>query len=178
MVTVEDISKRFKEIYESLVHTSYEFTVDQNGNVTSSETQESNEMSDEVKALIESLSQATLEKILELGIALGDSSATRLDVNSVGAGGSEAPVSGGGSGVSDADVINIVNPLLDTKQDELVSGTNIKTVNGSTLLGTGDLTVGTVGSSNSTINNIIKLTQAEYDALGSYDAQTLYIVSG
>jgi len=31
---------------------------------------------------------------------------------------------------------------LDAKQDDLVSGTNIKTVNGSTLLGAGDLAVG------------------------------------
>lgn len=36
-----------------------------------------------------------------------------------------------------------------------------------------------IGSSNSTIANIIKLTQAEYDALSpNYSATTLYIVSG
>ncbi len=30
---------------------------------------------------------------------------------------------------------------LDAKQDDLVSGTNIKTINGATVLGSGDLTV-------------------------------------
>jgi len=78
-----------------------------------------------------------------------------------------------GTGITDADVQNIINQVLDgapaalntlnelaaalgddpnfattitnsiaSKQDQLVSGTNIKTVNGGSVLGTGDLVVG------------------------------------
>ena len=62
---------------------------------------------------------------------------------------------------------------LNAKQDTLVSGTNIKTVNGSSLLGSGDLTI-TGGST------ITEVTQAEYDAMeqaGTLDPDTLYIIS-
>lgn len=34
-----------------------------------------------------------------------------------------------------------VNEIIDGKQDNLVSGTNIKTVNGNSLLGSGDITI-------------------------------------
>jgi len=46
-------------------------------------------------------------------------------------------------------------PNLTTKQDTLVSGTNIKTINGSSLLGSGNLTIsGTGGSSSLTVSEI------------------------
>ena len=55
---------------------------------------------------------------------------------------------------NDIDNTNLANSLIltelhneiDDKQDELVSGTNIKTVNGTSLLGSGDITVGGVQS--------------------------------
>lgn len=62
---------------------------------------------------------------------------------------------------------------INTKQDKLVSGTNIKTINGNSLLGSGDIVVEGGGSS-----NVVELTQAEYDALGdNVDADTLYLIS-
>ena len=61
---------------------------------------------------------------------------------------------------------------INTKQDKLVSGTNIKTINGNSLLGSGDIVVEGGGS------DIVELTQAEYDALGdNVDADTLYLIS-
>lgn len=40
---------------------------------------------------------------------------------------------------------NALEALLNAKQNQLVSGTNIKTVNGNSLLGAGDMAVGFVG---------------------------------
>ncbi len=40
------------------------------------------------------------------------------------------------------EVISKINELVDDKQDTLVSGTNIKTVNGNSLLGSGNIDVG------------------------------------
>ena len=39
------------------------------------------------------------------------------------------------------EIKTIVNGLDDTKQDNLVSGTNIKTINGDSILGSGDITI-------------------------------------
>lgn len=53
--------------------------------------------------------------------------------------------------------INEVNTLAKSKQDALTSGTNIKTVNGQSLLGSGDVTVGDVtaaGDNTFTGNNV------------------------
>ena len=61
---------------------------------------------------------------------------------------------------------------LNNKQDKLVSGENIKTINGNSILGSGDITI--VGGSSS---NIVELTQAEYDALTEKDSETLYLIS-
>lgn len=62
---------------------------------------------------------------------------------------------------------------INQKQDTLVSGENIKTINGNSLLGSGDIII--EGGSSS---NIVELTQAEYDALGdNVDADTLYLIS-
>ena len=47
---------------------------------------------------------------------------------------------GGGGPVDIADVTGLT-AALDAKQDDLVSGTNIKTINGASVLGSGDLTV-------------------------------------
>ena len=96
---------------------------------------------------------------------------------------------------------------LNAKQDALVSGTNIKTVNGVSLLGEGDIVIeggisdedlqvieGKIPTSTSqlsndsdfiTLNDVkangyiykVSLTQAEYDALEEKDENALYIIT-
>lgn len=60
------------------------------------------------------------------------------------------------------------------KQDTLVSGTNIKTINNQSLLGSGNIEIqgGSGGGS-----NIIELTQAEYDALTAYTEDAIYVIT-
>ena len=81
---------------------------------------------------------------------------------------------------------------LSTKQDTLVSGTNIKTINGTSLLGSGDITI-EGGSGNVDLSDYytksetnalvspklsqVTLTQAEYDALSTKEENVLYIIS-
>lgn len=72
-------------------------------------------------------------------------------------------------------VIEVTQSALTSKQDTLVSGTNIKTINGTSVLGSGDITTGNVSSS--TVNNIVQITQADYDALATKDANTQYIIT-
>ena len=43
-------------------------------------------------------------------------------------------------------VLSKVNEIIDDKQDKLVSGTNIKTINGNSLLGDGNITISGGGS--------------------------------
>lgn len=69
----------------------------------------------------------------------------------------------------------VIASALDNKQDTLVSGTNIKTINGTSILGSGDITTGNVSSS--TVNNIVQITQADYDALATKDPNTQYIIT-
>lgn len=68
----------------------------------------------------------------------------------------------------------VIAEALDDKQDALVSGTSIKTINGNSVLGSGDITTGNVSST--TVNNIVQITQADYDALVTKDANTLYVI--
>ena len=89
--------------------------------------------------------------------------------------------------------------LLGEKQPTLVSGTNIKTINNESLLGEGNIdivetsAVTTSMSSTSTDSQVpsakavydqlgglklVKLTQSQYDALQTKDANTLYIING
>ena len=60
------------------------------------------------------------------------------------------------------------------KQDTLVSGTNIKTINNQSLLGSGNIEIqgGSGGSA-----NIIEITQAEYDALTEYTQGAMYVIT-
>lgn len=51
---------------------------------------------------------------------------------------------GGVSGIAD---VPGLTAALDAKQDDLVSGTNIKTINGASVLGSGDLVVSGSGAS-------------------------------
>lgn len=61
---------------------------------------------------------------------------------------------------------------LDGKQDTLESGVNIKTVNNYSLLGSGNINIGGSGG-----NNVVELTQAEYDALDPKDPSAFYIIT-
>lgn len=59
-------------------------------------------------------------------------------------------------------------------QETLVSGTNIKTINNQSILGSGNITIqgGSGGG-----ENIVELTQAQYDALTEYAEDTTYIIT-
>jgi len=93
-----------------------------------------------------------------------------------------------------------VQTALDAKQATLVSGTNIKTINSTSLLGSGDISVASAWGSISgtlsnqtdlqtaldaklakavgstyTVNALLAVTQAEYDAL-TPSSTTLYFI--
>ena len=63
------------------------------------------------------------------------------------------------------------------KQDTLVSGVNIKTINNQSLLGSGNIQIqgGSGGSGDG--ETVIELTQAQYDALTGYAQDTTYIIT-
>ena len=80
------------------------------------------------------------------------------------------------------------------KQDTLVSGTNIKTINNQSLLGSGNIEIQGGGETYSAgegigidadniisvtgnYETIVELTQAEYDALASYGKNTTYVIT-
>ena len=46
--------------------------------------------------------------------------------------------------VKSSDEINKINEIIDGKQDTLVSGTNIKTINNESLLGSGNVSLSSV----------------------------------
>lgn len=60
-----------------------------------------------------------------------------------------------------------IKERLTAKQDALVSGTNIKTVNGNSLLGSGDLTVG----------GDVSMTEEEVDAAVEAAFPSMYIIT-
>lgn len=89
---------------------------------------------------------------------------------------------------------NAISNATSGKQDTLVSGTNIKTINNESLLGSGNIVIqGGSGSDYSAGNGIgitnniisvtgdyetvIELTQEQYDALTSYDENTSYVIT-
>lgn len=63
--------------------------------------------------------------------------------------------------------------LQESKQDTLVSGTNIKTINNQSLLGSGNIDIQGGGGG----DNVVELTKAEYDALNPPAADTTYIIT-
>ncbi len=65
---------------------------------------------------------------------------------------------------------------LNAKQATLVSGTNIKTINSTSLLGSGNISIGTGNVSSSEISTVKVLTQTEYDAISSKNSKTLYCI--
>lgn len=66
--------------------------------------------------------------------------------------------------------IDAINISLSQKQDTLVSGVNIKTINGNDITGGGDIII------ESGSGNIVELTQSEYNAIIP-DSDTLYLIS-
>lgn len=71
---------------------------------------------------------------------------------------------------------------LGAKQDTLVSGTNIKTVNGTTLLGSGDLAVGTVTQVSASVPSFLSVQGSPVTSTGtiaiSYSGQALPVANG
>ena len=63
---------------------------------------------------------------------------------------------------------------LGQKQDTLISGTNIKTINGNSILGNGDLEIKRIESE--TIKNIVACTTAEYNT-SSKSSDTIYLIT-
>lgn len=64
---------------------------------------------------------------------------------------------------------------LNGKQEKLTSGDNIKTINGQSILGKGNITIeGGNGNGNA---NIVELTQDEYDNLEEKDENTIYVIT-
>ena len=60
-------------------------------------------------------------------------------------------------------------------QETLVSGTNIKTINNQSILGSGNLVI--QGGSGGGGETVVELTQAQYDALTEYAENTTYIIT-
>lgn len=85
-------------------------------------------------------------------------------------------IQGGGSSYTAGDGIDITNDVISVtgRQETLVSGTNIKTINNQSLLGSGNIDIQGGGGGNA---NIIELTQAEYDALTAYTEDALYVIT-
>lgn len=102
-----------------------------------------------VSALVDSAPE-TLDTLNELAAALGD----------------------------DPNFATTVTNQIASKQDKLVSGSNIKTINGQTLLGSGDITTPTptVNAASGT-KTIWTGTQSEYEAVATKDANTLYFIT-
>ena len=81
--------------------------------------------------------------------------------------------------VSENEVVTAaaLNDLNSNKQNKLVSGTNIKTINNQSLLGEGNITIS--GGGDESCYKKVVLTRAEYTALANNDAldeDTLYVV--
>lgn len=105
----------------------------------------------------------------------------------IAAGGSVSAIADGALTISMvSELENILNATASAeevanKQDILVSGTNIKTVAGQSLLGSTNipalLTDPTGITGAAALTNIVSLTQAQYDAIGSKSSTTLYIIT-
>ena len=107
-----------------------------------------------------------------------------------------AKVTNENADILDLEIKTVKDDILD-KQPTLVSGTNIKTINSASILSSGDLALAplasptftgtpTISGSGRVISNdtaagtsvfeIWSGTQAQYDAIGTKDANTLYFI--
>ena len=67
-----------------------------------------------------------------------------------------------------------LNDLNTGKQETLVSGTNIKTINNLSLLGSGNIDIQGGGSGS---ESVVELTKVEYEALSAYAPDTTYVIT-
>ena len=101
----------------------------------------------------------------------------------------DALAAAGGSGVTSGQVQTMIDNSISGKQDTLVSGTNIKTINNESILGSGNITIQggttyTAGDGISISNqNVISTTtkfwcgtQAQYDLITIKDPNTVYMI--
>lgn len=68
------------------------------------------------------------------------------------------------------EVIDKINELVDEKQDTLVSGTNIKTINNQSVLGSGNITIGGAVDSVNGYTGTVVLAPSDLD-ITEYTAQ-------
>lgn len=75
-------------------------------------------------------------------------------------------------------VIDKINEIIDNKQDTLVSGTNIKTINNTSLLGSGNIDIQgggtsyTAGTGIDIVNNVISVDGVQTGELGIDETPT------
>ena len=74
-----------------------------------------------------------------------------------------------------AETQSAITESLSGKQDTLVSGTNIKTINNQSLLGSGNIDIQGGGGSGS--ESVVELTKAQYEALSAYAPDTTYVIT-
>ena len=97
------------------------------------------------------------------------------DVNAVSSGDVQNQITAATSAfTTSGDVQSAITSATSGLQETLVSGTNIKTINNESLLGSGNITIqgGSGGG-----ETVIELTQAQYDALTAYSENTTYIIT-
>lgn len=87
------------------------------------------------------------------------------------------------NGVVDLGTVLTSHQDISSKQDKLVSGTNIKTINGQTLLGGGDITIEGGGSSNDIYVFVVEdeygtITEEEFNAIRSAKIVNINIEQG
>ena len=74
-----------------------------------------------------------------------------------------------------AETDTAIQEAVSGKQDTLISGTNIKTINNESILGSGNITIQGGGGSGG--ETVVELTKAQYEALTAYSQDTTYIIT-
>ena len=74
-----------------------------------------------------------------------------------------------------AETDTAIQESVSGKQDTLISGTNIKTINNESILGSGNITIQGGGGSGG--ETVVELTKAQYEALTAYSQDTTYIIT-
>ena len=95
------------------------------------------------------------------------SAGTNIDINN-----NVISVTGISDFVTSGDVQTQISDSISGKQDTLVSGTNIKTINNQNILGSGNIEI-----TAETGEKFVELTMAEYTALTAYSQDTTYIIT-
>lgn len=78
---------------------------------------------------------------------------------------------GGSGGVTTGEVQTMIDNSISGKQNTLISGTNIKSINSQSILGEGDMTIDSGGE------KVVELTMDEYTALTGYASSTTYVIT-